>query len=112
MAENLGNGHSKSSMFAVVLAAIVIIASSALIIQTFMGGSQTTIRISVLGFTQGTVPLYGIVEVNVNISADINNPFDPGEVNVSVVFTAPSSQTVETSAFYFQEYTRSLSGNQ
>jgi hypothetical protein len=99
-------------MFAVVLAAIVIIASSALIIQTFMGGSQTTIRISVLGFTQGTVPLYGIVEVNVNISADINNPFDPGEVNVSVVFTAPSSQTVETSAFYFQEYTRSLSGNQ
>ncbi len=112
MAENRGNGPSKTMIIAVALVAIVIIASSALIIQTFMGGSQTSSTISIIDFNQETVPLYGTVEVNINVSADIDNPFDPSDVNVSVVFTAPSSQTVEISAFYYQEYDRSLLGNQ
>ncbi len=112
MVENRRSGHSKIVIIAVAIVAIVIIASSALIIQTFMGGSQTTLNISILGFTQGTAPLYGTVEVNINVTADIDNPFDPSEVNVSVFFTTPSSQTVEVPAFYFQEYNRSLNGNQ
>ncbi len=112
MAQGHRKRHAKSIAVIVAFVAIVIIASSALIIQTFMGGSRTNPAISILGFSQGTIPLYGMTEVDINVTADIVNPFDLSEANVSVVFTTPSSQTMEVPAFYYQEYDRSLTGNQ
>jgi hypothetical protein len=111
MAKVYGNIHSKSSKIIVAFMAIVIIASSALIYQIIMGGSRTNSSISIFGFSQETIPLYGTIEVNINVTAAIDNPFDPSEANVSVVFTAPSSQTIEVPAFYYQEYDRSLTEN-
>jgi Domain of unknown function (DUF5060)/Cellulase (glycosyl hydrolase family 5) len=50
------------------------------------------------------------VEFQLNNVPAAANPFDPTQIRVDAIFTAPSGSTNAVPAFWFQGYTRSLSG--
>ena len=90
--------------------AIAIIAASVFIFEMVMVSYLVKPSVSIISISQETVPLYGRLEVNINVTK-VENPFDPSEINVTAVFTTPSGQETEVRAFYYQEYTRSLMGD-
>ena len=90
--------------------AIAIIAASVFIFEMVMVSYLVKPSVSIISISQETVPLYGTLEVNINVTK-VENPFDPSEINVTAVFTTPSGQETEVRAFYYQEYTRSLMGD-
>jgi hypothetical protein len=54
------------------------------------------------------VPLYGLLDIDLNVTANFQNPFDPQEVNVTATVTTPSGSAIQLSAFYYQNFTRYL----
>lgn len=66
--------------------------------------------VEVLGIRPEAAPLYSLVEVDVNVSADFDNPFDPGEIDVRAVLVSPSGRKIIVPAFYYQEFKRELAG--
>ncbi|MEM1509714.1 MAG: cellulase family glycosylhydrolase [Thermofilaceae archaeon] len=65
--------------------------------------------IKVTGISKERVEVFSPVELDFNVTADYENPFDPNEVNISVFLNLPNGEVVEIPAFYYQEYHRSLS---
>jgi hypothetical protein len=57
------------------------------------------------------VPLYGLVEFTVDLSATYDNPFDPDHVALDAVFHTPSGTTERLPGFYDQDFGRSMDGN-
>jgi hypothetical protein len=59
-----------------------------------------------------TVPQYSLLEADLRVEADFENPFDPEEVNVTAVFTSPSGRVIDIPAFYFRDFNRTLAGDE
>lgn len=55
-----------------------------------------------------SVPLYGKLELKLDIAATYSNPFDPDEIAVDTEFTAPDKRIIRVPGFYYQDYTREL----
>ena len=53
---------------------------------------------------------YGLFELSFSVSRAFNNPFDPREVEIVGLFTAPSGKESRVRAFWFQDYNRALVG--
>ncbi len=66
--------------------------------------------VEIAGISKEKVEVFSPLELDLNVTADYGNPFDPSEVNVSVFFNLPDKRVIEVPAFYYQEYRRSLSG--
>ena len=60
---------------------------------------------------QTTVPRYGKLELTLDLTATYDNPFDPDDVDVYAVFTAPNGKTMRVNGFIYQPFTRRLDGN-
>lgn len=50
------------------------------------------------------VPLYGRLEMDLDLDATYDNPFDPADVDVMATFTGPGGQTAEAPGFFYQDY--------
>lgn len=57
---------------------------------------------------QTSVPCYGKYELRLDLAAAYDNPFDPGDIDVWAVFTAPGGQSTRVNGFLGQDFTRSL----
>lgn len=55
-----------------------------------------------------TVPVYEKFEIRMDIEADFVNPFDPDEIDITVIFTAPSGKEWKIFGFYNYSDWRSL----
>jgi len=66
--------------------------------------------INILQFNSKDVPLYGLLEMDLNISDSFKNPFNPDEVNITAIITAPSGKIIQVPAFYYRDYSRELNG--
>ncbi len=58
------------------------------------------------------VPVYGLFEADLNVTANFENPFDQEEVNVTAIFNTPNGAIIRIPAFYYQEFNRSLVGDE
>jgi len=56
----------------------------------------------------GEIPLYGVLEIDLNTSSFYENPFNPNEVNITALIKAPSGKSIHIPAFYYQNYSREL----
>lgn len=56
------------------------------------------------------VPIYGKFEVRFDLTSAYANPFDPGEVDASLVVRRPSHDTLVVPAFWYQAYQRTSTG--
>ncbi|HEX2913634.1 MAG TPA: DUF5060 domain-containing protein, partial [Chloroflexia bacterium] len=52
---------------------------------------------------------YNKLELTVDLKASYNNPFDPAQVDLHAVFTAPGGSSKTVPGFYWQDYTSQLS---
>ena len=68
----------------------------------------SVVAVEVVNISSRRVPLYGLLEVDLNVTASYDNPFDPDQVNVTAVFELPSGRKMTVPAFYYQEYERRL----
>ena len=57
-----------------------------------------------------TAPLYGRIELQVDLQATYDNPFDPAQISVDAQVTPPSGKSYTVPAFYSQSFTRDLTG--
>lgn len=71
----------------------------ALFLGGFAGHAQITVRPS-----RTTLPIYQKLEVRVETGKSYANPFDPAEVKVEGLFTAPSGKVSTVSGFWFQDF--------
>lgn len=65
-------------------------------------------NLSIIRVNAQDVPLYGLLEVDLNITGNFKNPFNPEEVEVSALVETPTGETIEIPAFYHQEFKREL----
>ena len=56
--------------------------------------------------------LYEKFEASVTLTAQYSNPFDAGDISVDARITGPDNKPISIPAFYYQEYQRTLKGNQ
>ncbi|RLF01464.1 MAG: hypothetical protein DRK00_11410, partial [Thermoprotei archaeon] len=68
----------------------------------------SVVAVEVVNISSRRVPLYGLLEVDLNVTASYDNPFDPDQVNVTALFELPSGRKMTVPAFYYQEYERRL----
>jgi len=97
----------------------VVVALLAAVVLALLAFSALTVRregvkpsIRVTAVRPEKPARYELVEVDLNVTAQFRNPFDPEDVNVTAVFRTPSGKTVAIPAFYYQEYRRELRGEQ
>lgn len=64
--------------------------------------------ISITRISSEEVPLYSLLEIDLNVTAEYENPFDPNDIDVIAIFTTPSGKKIKVPAFYYQEYRRKL----
>lgn len=56
-----------------------------------------------------SIPQYGLFEAVLPIVGNVNNPFDPNEINITVQFTAPDDVQLNVPAFWMQPYQQTCS---
>ncbi|MGQ9515549.1 MAG: cellulase family glycosylhydrolase [Thermoproteota archaeon] len=54
------------------------------------------------------IPLHELIEIDLNVTANFQNPFDPNEIEVLAVIKTKSGEEIELPAFYYQDYKREL----
>jgi hypothetical protein len=59
---------------------------------------------------EGQVAVHGIAEIEVELSRDFDDPFDPGELEVSAKITTPSGRTIVQPGYFHQEFTPTWGG--
>ena len=60
--------------------------------------------------TPGRIPRYGKFEITFETSRCYENPYDPDEVEVWGLFTAPNGEEIRVPGFFYQGYARLLDG--
>ncbi|HHV55226.1 MAG TPA: DUF5060 domain-containing protein [Firmicutes bacterium] len=53
-----------------------------------------------------SVPLYSLLKLDVDLEAEYDNPFDPDQVDLQGVFTAPSGREIRVPGFFMLPYSR------
>jgi len=108
----MGNIHLKCSSVKKLLSIILTILGLAITFYyfenlifrgTLMKPSLTIIRVS-----SQKVPLYGLLELDLNATDSFKNPFNPDEVEILALIKTPKDETIEIPAFYYQEFKREL----
>lgn len=69
------------------------------------------LRIGTPSISSSTIPMYGKFEVTFTLRGDYANAFDPDEIDVVGIFTAPDGKNITQPAFLFQSYARKLESN-
>jgi len=60
--------------------------------------------LAIAPLTSDEVGRYGLLELEIQASMAMTNPFDPDELGIRVEFTSPSGFTTEIGAFWYQAY--------
>jgi hypothetical protein len=74
---------------------------------------QSDSPLVILPLAEGKHELYGLLELTLQTSIQVSNPYDPDEIDLRLEFIAPSGKVVEVGAFWYQDYdmqTRTLKG--
>ena len=71
--------------------------------------SSGTLAISNVSASSPQVACYETVEITFRLEGQWQNPFDPDEVRVDAIFTAPDGGQASVPGFFYQEYNRSVS---
>lgn len=51
------------------------------------------------------------LEITAKIDANFDNPYDPGQIDVTGVFTSPSGALIKAPGFYYQDFERTVSAD-
>ncbi|MEJ2704210.1 MAG: DUF5060 domain-containing protein, partial [Sedimentisphaerales bacterium] len=71
--------------------------------------SSGTLAISNVSVSSLQVARYETVEITFRTEGQWQNPFDPDEIRVDAIFTAPDGGQASVPGFFYQEYERSVS---
>jgi hypothetical protein len=71
--------------------------------------SSGTLTISDMSANRTQVARHETVEITFRLTGQWQNPFDPQEIRVDAVFTAPDGAQTTVPAFFYQEYRRTVS---
>jgi hypothetical protein len=71
-------------------------------------GTPMKPSLSIIRVSSQKVPLYGLLELDLNVTGNFKNPFNPDEIEVSALIETPKGETIEVPAFYYQEFKREL----
>ena len=107
MKSNGSRSRRAKSAYAAILVAVTLILISVLISshpKEELPSMEPAIAIRHVSAKE--VPLYGLLEIDLNVTANFQNPFDPQEVNVTATVTTPSGSAIQLSAFYYQNFGR------
>lgn len=70
--------------------------------------SSGPLAISDVSLSKAQVARYETVEITFRMTGQWQNPFDPEEIRVDAVFTAPDGSQVTVPGFFYQEYRRTV----
>ena len=99
------------SLVVIALLLIILLAVAAYLMHRPQEVVHMKPSISVWRISAREVRLYSLLEVDLNVTAEYENPFNPEEINVTAIVTSPSGRVIAVPAFYYQEYTRRLVGS-
>lgn len=94
-----------------MLATLVLLAAVAVSFLWRQEAEPAVRSVEVLAINPPRVQLYSRIEIDVNVTGYVGNPFDPEDVNVTAFFRDPDGEVLEVPAFYYQDYRRVLLGN-
>ncbi|MBI3921940.1 MAG: DUF5060 domain-containing protein [Armatimonadetes bacterium] len=72
--------------------------------------SKEKLRLGSVKPSSSRVKLYEPITFGLDLSATFDNPFDPGDIDVSARITTPSRKTITVPGFYYQGYERYQKG--
>jgi Cellulase (glycosyl hydrolase family 5)/Domain of unknown function (DUF5060) len=55
--------------------------------------------------TRSTLKQYDMLELDIDTDIKVDNPFDPRQMSIDVVFTPPVGQPIRVPAFFYQDFT-------
>jgi hypothetical protein len=61
-------------------------------------------RLEIIAMTQECIERYGSLELSLKTDLQAENPYDANEINLRVIFTAPSGNESDVGAFWYQDY--------
>ncbi len=70
--------------------------------------SSGSLALSDVSLGKAQVARYETVEITFRMTGQWQNPFDPEEIRVDAVFTAPDGSQVTVPGFFYQEYRRTV----
>jgi hypothetical protein len=108
----MGNIYSKCSDVKKLLLIILVILGLTITFyyleSLIFRGTPMKPSLSIIRVSSQKVPLYGLLELDLNVTGNFKNPFNPDEVEVSALIETPKGETIEVPAFYYQEFKREL----
>lgn len=89
------------------LSVLIAMVVYAMMLSPMVSGDQARpIAIRHVSLSERSVPRFGKLEINVDLSATYENPFDPDQIDVGADFYAPSGKTVHVFGFLWQDYAK------
>jgi hypothetical protein len=66
--------------------------------------SHQALKLRGLKLSAPQVPVYGKLELTLDLDATFDNPFDPADIDVMATFTGPQGRAVQVPGFFYQGY--------
>lgn len=104
-------GRRTKTTYAIVSVALLILIIVSILSfypPSRLGQPSVKPALNILQVNSKDIPLYGILEIDLNTSSFYENPFNHDEVNITGVIKAPSGKIIQIPAFYYQNYSREL----
>ncbi|MGE5482838.1 MAG: DUF5060 domain-containing protein, partial [Bacteroidota bacterium] len=93
--------------FALVLSFLVTVAISlAFTASCVQAAEALSPQITAVTPDRTSVPLYSLLQLQVDLEAEYANPFDPDQVDLQAVFTSPTGRVLRVPGFFMLPYTR------
>jgi len=103
-------GRRTITAYAIISVALLILIILSIYLPSRWRRPYVKPELNILQVNSGDIPLYGVLEIDLNTSSFYENPFNPNEVNITALIKAPSGKSIRISAFYYQNYSRELGG--
>lgn len=97
-------------IFIAIVIALIIISATNLLRPPEQEEPTVEPSLRVNGIISEKIPLYGLVEIDLNVTANFKNPFSADQVDITATIETPAGRTIHIPAFYHQDFNRKLVG--
>src|SRR4030042_234402 len=108
---NYRRGYKMKKRIFCLIAIFAILSSHAISSSEDIFRDTANLKIHNAEIDKPTICCYDSLELNIDLSASYDNPFDPDQIEVLGHFIAPSGQEKTIPAFFYQEFSRRYERN-
>ncbi|MBE3583951.1 MAG: DUF5060 domain-containing protein [Limnochordaceae bacterium] len=105
--ERLPGVSLPSEFLALVWSFVTVVAISLVSIASYVQAAEALPpQITAVTPNRTSVPRYSLLQLQVELEAEYDNPFDPDQIDLQAVFTSPTGRVLRVPGFFMLPYTR------